>query len=71
MMEIAGGGKMPSYLNPDCLEFREGKVYPREEPGLGVEFDSSMCQKALEITGGKGQEPFSVLRRPDGSYTNW
>jgi hypothetical protein len=44
-------------------------MWPNDRPGLGVEFDSSRAQLALEVTrkGGTGQ----LFQRPDGSYTNW
>ncbi|MCU1326771.1 MAG: Mandelate racemase/muconate lactonizing enzyme N-terminal domain protein [Bryobacterales bacterium] len=55
---------------PACLDFKDGKLYPNERPGLGVEFDSSKCTQILEVT------KFDTTRvqtyfRPDGSITNW
>jgi galactonate dehydratase len=72
MMEMLDRGrKAPDYLNPDAIDFRDGKLYPRKAPGLGIEFDASQSIKMLEVTEGTGGPPSSVLRRPDGSYTNW
>ncbi len=71
MMEFNGGNRPPpSYLNPDAWDFRDSKLYPRNAPGLGIEFDPSECEKMIEITEGTGDNP-AVLYRPDGSYTNW
>ena len=69
MMELTNSGRRPpSYLNSDALDFREGKLYPRNASGLGIEFDPTRCEKMIEITEGRSA---AVLKRPDGSYTNW
>lgn len=71
MMEILGGQPIrPDYLNPDYLDFREGKLYPVNKPGLGVEFFPDKVVKVLEIDQPVSGAP-PVFRRPDGSYTNW
>jgi hypothetical protein len=40
-MELTGAGpdqsKMPHL--PECMDFKNGKLYPNQRPGLGVRFD--------------------------------
>lgn len=71
MMEWLGGGpREEAHLNPDYVDFREGKLFPRDAPGLGVELRESACEKVLEVTEAVNYD-FPALRRPDGSFTNW
>ncbi len=55
---------------PVCLDFKNGKLYPNERPGLGVELDMKQLTQIAEIT-----EPVNARAqtyfRPDGSITNW
>jgi hypothetical protein len=55
---------------PVCLDFKDGKLYANERPGLGVELDYKQLTKIAEIT-----EPVTTRAqtyfRPDGSITNW
>jgi L-alanine-DL-glutamate epimerase-like enolase superfamily enzyme len=69
LMEMVGTGPREIPHLPRHFDFRNGKMWPNDRPGLGVEFDSSRAQLALEVTrkGGTGQ----LFQRPDGSYTNW
>jgi hypothetical protein len=53
-----------------CLDFKEGKLYPNDRPGLGVEVDFKPLRQIAEITEritNRAQTYF----RPDGSITNW
>jgi galactonate dehydratase len=69
LMEIAGPApKQPAHLPVACT-FREGKLWPQERPGLGVEFDPAQATLVGEIT--EHAAPIPTYRRPDGSYTNW
>lgn len=70
MMEIAGVYKVDSidYL-PKSFDFKNGKIWPNERPGLGVEFDASKLKLTAEFT--KRNQPITRFRRPDGSITNW
>jgi L-alanine-DL-glutamate epimerase-like enolase superfamily enzyme len=71
MMEILGARPVQvDYLNTDYLDFREGKLYPVDKPGIGVEFLPDKTEKVLEVTEPASGAP-PVFRRPDGSYTNW
>jgi galactonate dehydratase len=54
---------------PVCLDFKNGKLYPNERPGLGVELDMKQLKLVGEVT-----EPIlnrQLYHRPDGSITNW
>ena len=51
------------------LEFRNGKIWPNQRPGLGVEVDFKRLKMIGEFT-----EPITdrvTYNRPDGSLTNW
>ncbi len=52
------------------LDFKDGKLYPNDRPGLGVELDMKPLKLITEITQrvtARAQTYF----RPDGSITNW
>jgi L-alanine-DL-glutamate epimerase-like enolase superfamily enzyme len=69
LMEYNYQGADLPYL-PQCLDFKDGKLYPNERPGLGVELDMKYLKQVAEIT-----EPVTARAqtyfRPDGSITNW
>jgi L-alanine-DL-glutamate epimerase-like enolase superfamily enzyme len=69
LMEYNYQGRTLAYL-PQCLDFKNGKLYPNERPGLGVELDMKHLKQIQEIT-----EPVTARAqtyfRPDGSITNW
>ena len=69
LMEYNYEGRTLPHL-PVCLDFKNGKLYPNERPGLGVELDFKQLTKIAEIT-----EPVTARAqtyfRPDGSITNW
>ncbi len=69
LMEYNFEGKTFPYL-PVCLDFRNGKLYPNERPGLGVELDMKHLKQVAEFT-----QPITARAqtyfRPDGSITNW
>ena len=58
----------PSYL-PQGADFHNGKLWPRDAPGLGVEFDPKGLDVLAEIT--ERSAPIPMYHRPDGSITNW
>jgi len=69
IMEMRGKGDLaPPHLS-EYYDFRKGKLYPVNKPGLGVEFDPSQAQLVSEIT--ERERPIPLHRRPDGSVTNW
>lgn len=53
-----------------CVDFKDGKLYPNNRPGLGVELDFKRLQKVAEITE-RVTERAATYFRPDGSITNW
>src|SRR5580692_5361755 len=69
LMEYNFQGATLSHL-PVCLDFKEGKLYPNDRPGLGVEVDFKPLKQVLEVT-----QPVTARAqtffRPDGSITNW
>jgi galactonate dehydratase len=69
LMEYNYQGKTLPYL-PACLDFKNGKLYPNDRPGLGVELDKKQLKLIAEIT-----QPVTARAqtyfRPDGSITNW
>ena len=69
LMEYNYQGRTLTHL-PVCLDFKNGKLYPNERPGLGVELDFKQLTQIAEIT-----EPVTARAqtyfRPDGSITNW
>jgi galactonate dehydratase len=69
IMEMTGTGPREEPHLPRHFDFRNGKLWPNERPGLGVEFDPQRAQLAAEITA--RSRPIPLLRRPDGSITNW
>ncbi len=67
LFEYNYGGRPIDYL-PECLDFKEGKVYANDRPGLGVTLDLKRVKQIGEVT-----EPGrkNVYVRPDGSLTHW
>jgi galactonate dehydratase len=69
LMEYNYQGRTLAHL-PQCLNFKDGKLFANERPGLGVELDYKYLNKVAEIT-----QPVTARAqtyfRPDGSITNW
>jgi galactonate dehydratase len=67
MLEYNFGGRSIDYL-PESFDFRNGKMYTNDRPGLGVTVDMKPLTMIGEVT-----EPGrrNVYRRPDGSLTHW
>jgi len=68
LMEYNFQGRTFPHL-PVALDFKDGKLYPNDRPGLGVELDLKPLKQIAEIT-----EPIrnrQLYYRPDGSITNW
>jgi L-alanine-DL-glutamate epimerase-like enolase superfamily enzyme len=70
MMELAGLYKPDgvAYL-PKAVDYKDGKLWPNERPGLGVEFDATKLRLTAEFT--ERKQPIRIFRRADGSLTNW
>ncbi len=69
LMEMTGDGLAPIPHLPRYYDFKNGKMWPNERPGLGVEVDTARMRLAAEIT--EKSQPIPLFRRPDGSITNW
>jgi galactonate dehydratase len=67
LMEYNYGGRPIDYL-PECLDFRNGKAYTNQRPGLGVTLDMSRLTPVSEVTQ-PGRR--NVYTREDGSLTHW
>ena len=69
LMEYNFQGRTLPHL-PVCLDFKNGKLYPNDRPGLGVEVDIKALTQIAEVT-----QPVTARAqtyfRPDGSITNW
>jgi galactonate dehydratase len=67
LLEYNYGGRPIDYL-PECLDFKNGKAYTNQRPGLGVTPDMKLLTRIGEVT-----EPGrrNVYKRPDGSLTHW
>jgi galactonate dehydratase len=67
MLEYNFGGRTPEHV-PESFDFRNGKMYPNQRPGLGVTVDMKQLTQIGEVT-----EPGrrNVYRRPDGSLSHW
>jgi galactonate dehydratase len=71
MMEYNFGGRPIDYL-PECLDWKEGKAYTNQRPGLGVTLDLGKVTQVGEITQASTQHiRQNFYRRPDGSLTHW
>jgi L-alanine-DL-glutamate epimerase-like enolase superfamily enzyme len=69
LMEMLGEGHRDYAHLPECHDFRNGKLWPNRRPGLGVTLDTKLLQLVVEVT--EAKQPIPMLRRPDGSITNW
>jgi L-alanine-DL-glutamate epimerase-like enolase superfamily enzyme len=69
LMEYGFAGKSLPHL-PVCLDFKDGKLYPNDRPGLGVELEMSKLTRILEVTKFDTNRAQTYFR-PDGSITNW
>ena len=68
-MEYNYGGRTIPHM-PVGLDFKNGKLYPNDRPGLGVELDMkqlSRSRRSTQPVTARAQTYF----RPDGSITNW
>jgi galactonate dehydratase len=67
LMEYNYGGRPIDYL-PECLDFKNGKAYTNQRPGLGVTPEMKLLTQIGEVT-----EPGRrmIFKRPDGSLTHW
>jgi L-alanine-DL-glutamate epimerase-like enolase superfamily enzyme len=69
LMEYNYQGKTLPHL-PVCLDFKNGKLYANERPGLGVELDMKQLKLVGEVTQPNNNRAQTYFR-PDGSITYW
>jgi L-alanine-DL-glutamate epimerase-like enolase superfamily enzyme len=69
LMEVTGAGPAERPYLPQQFDFKNGKCWPNDRPGLGVVFEPKAAQMVAEIT--ERARPIPTFLRPDGSYTNW
>ncbi|MBI3681434.1 MAG: mandelate racemase/muconate lactonizing enzyme family protein [Acidobacteria bacterium] len=67
IMEYNYGGRPIDHL-PQCLDFKNGKAYMNDRPGLGVTPEMKLLAMIGEVTQ-PGRRNLFV--RPDGSLTHW
>jgi galactonate dehydratase len=68
LFENTFNGREIPYL-PECMMFKNGKLWPNPRVGLGVSVDFTQLKKITEVT-----QPITdraTYVRPDGSQTNW
>jgi galactonate dehydratase len=61
-------GERPIDYLPECLDFKQGKLYTNQRAGLGVTLDLKLLKPIGEVTAPISRQ---VYRRPDGSLTHW
>jgi len=69
LMELAGSYPLSIPYLPEHFDFKDGKLWPNDRPGLGVTFDATKLKQTAEFT--TRSQPIPLFRRPDGSMTNW
>jgi L-alanine-DL-glutamate epimerase-like enolase superfamily enzyme len=69
LMEMLGDGSRTYPHLPDMYDFREGKFWPNDRPGLGVTVDVDQLTLIDEYD--EYRAGMLLNRRPDGSYMQW
>jgi galactonate dehydratase len=69
LFEYNYGDRPIDYL-PEFVDFRKGKLYPNDRPGIGVTLDMKPLKLIGEVTQAQGING-RLYRRPDGSPTHW
>ena len=67
LVEIGSNTSLPGHIK-EGLDFKEGKCWPNDRPGLGVTLEMSRLTPIGEVTT-PGNKLFYF--RPDGSLTHW
>ena len=69
LMEMLGDGSRAYPYLPQAYDFKDGKLWPNERPGLGVTVDTArLTPLGVYSTYRAGM---LLNHRPDGSFTNW
>jgi L-alanine-DL-glutamate epimerase-like enolase superfamily enzyme len=69
LMEMLGDGSRTWPYLPQVYDFEDGKMWPNERPGLGVEVDLDLLTKIAEYD--EYRAGMLMNSRPDGSFMNW
>ena len=69
LMEMVNGGTREWPYLRQSYDFRQGKLWPNDRPGIGCDVDTSKLQLIGDWKDRYTAIP--MIRRPDGSYTNW
>jgi L-alanine-DL-glutamate epimerase-like enolase superfamily enzyme len=69
LMEMLGDGKRTWPYLPKVYDFKDGKLWPNDRPGLGVEVDATKLTQIAEYK--TYRAGMFLNQRPDGSFTNW
>ncbi len=69
LMEYNYQGAVLKHL-PQCLDFKDGKLYANDRDGLGVDLDYKFLTQIMEVTQPATYRAQTYFRT-DGSITNW
>ena len=69
LMEMLGNGTRAWPYLPQVYDFKNGKIWANDRPGLGVTVDVSKLTKIGEYN--TYRAGMLLNHRPDGSFTNW
>ncbi|MGQ0636711.1 MAG: mandelate racemase/muconate lactonizing enzyme family protein [Planctomycetaceae bacterium] len=69
LLEMVRDGRLEFPHLPQAYDFRSGRLWPNNRPGLGVEVDLKGLELVADVT--EHSQPVDLFRRPDGSITNW
>ncbi|MGD8808983.1 MAG: mandelate racemase/muconate lactonizing enzyme family protein [Gammaproteobacteria bacterium] len=69
LMEMLGDGSRTYPHLPQVYDFADGKMWPNDRPGLGVEVDLDRLTLIDEYD--EYRAGMLMNHRPDGSFTNW
>ena len=69
LMEMLGDGSRRYPHLPEMYDFRDGKMWPNERPGLGIELDFDALTQIGEYDSYRAG--MLMNQRPDGSFMNW
>ena len=69
LMEMLGNGSRTWPYLSKVYDFKDGKLWPNDRPGLGVEVDLGKLTRIGEYD--TYRAGMLLNHRPDGSFTNW
>ena len=69
LMEMLGDGSRTWPYLPEVYDFKDGKMWPNDRPGLGVVVDVDQLTKIAEYD--EYRAGMLMNTRPDGSFMNW